>query len=463
METGRLLIALLLTWLPGCLWLMRIVAPGSPGRASMVAGYGLLAGLVVVPLIMRGLSAAGVPFSLVSIALPMVGLLLAAVLAPGHWRLYAAAPGPVGTLPDNTRWETLIIVLCAALILTRLLTLGLEVGTRPVFAWDAKQHWAKLAKVFFDMGAVVPYVPFQEWLAAGGRDVFTTVHPDYPVTIPLLQVWTTTALDRWHESLINLPWILCYLALGLIFYGQVLAAGARTAVAVASTYMLLSLPYLNIQVALAGYADIFMASCYLAAVAAFYNWSLHGDKGQGLLAACFAFACMLIKNEGLFWLSSFVPGLLLVWLGARKGFVLICVLLLMLLLVLWLLPGDLTVAGQSMNNIDLRYRPASWPAIFQSLLVHDNWHLLGYVTVAMVLAVFVFASPSLPGIMPPATTVVSAFCLYLALYLLTRHAVGAVQFTSINRVGLQLMPAVGFLATLIYLQLAREQDSRQVP
>jgi hypothetical protein len=259
MEYSRLLLALTLTWLPGLVWLLRLVPRDMPGRSSLVAGYGLFLGLVVIPVIMRVLSATGIPFSFTSIGLSASLLILAGLLLPAKYTVEGKSRVTPALPPrPNSRWELLFICICLGLIILRLGTLGLEVGLRPIFAWDGKQHWAKQAKVFYEYGSIVQYVSFQDWLELGGKNIFTTVHPDYPVTVPLLQAWVSVAVGRWHESLINLPWLLCYIALGLIFYGQGRAAGARTVVAVAGTYMVLSLPYLNIQVALAGYADLFL-------------------------------------------------------------------------------------------------------------------------------------------------------------------------------------------------------------
>lgn len=468
METSRLLLALTLTWLPGCVWVARLVPKGASGRRYLVAGYGLLAGLIVVPLIMRGLSASSIPFSFASIGLLAALLLLAGWLLPNQWRAgNPAQPATTAPATPGNPWATLLICICAALIVARLATLGLEVALRPIYAWDGKQHWAKQARVFFEAGSVALYVPFEEWLRLGDPKVYTTVHPDYPITVPLLQVWANIAIGEWHDSLMNLPWVLCYLALGLIFFGQLRAIGASNALAIAPTYMLLSIPYLDTQVALAGYADIFMATCFLAAVAAFYHWTRNRSAGQAILAIFFAFSCLLLKNEGLFWLLSFAPGLLLIWLGVGRGVVSLAALFLLLLLCLWLLPRDLAIAGQSLATIDLRYRPESWASIYRNFLVADNWHLLSYMVIALLPATATLARPALHRVAPVAAVVGSAFVLFLALYLYTRHSVGAVSNTSINRVALQLVPAIGFLATVVFLQLARggraAGDSRPAP
>ena len=167
----------------------------------------------------------------------------------------------------------------------------------------------------------------------------------------------------------------------------------------------------------------------------------------------------MIKNEGLFWLLSFVPGLALVWLGLKRGMLLLSVLLILLLLGLWLLPDDFTVAGQSLANINLKYRPTSWSPIYKSFFEHDNWHLLSYTVIALMVAATALATGAKLRVAPLAVVVISAFSLLMTLYLFTRHAHGARVFTSINRVTLQLIPAMGFFGAIMFLCLSRAQTS----
>ncbi len=88
-------------------------------------------------------------------------------------------------------------------------------------------HWATKARVWFEYNRIVPFVTKDAWLEMGGAGVFTDRHPDYPVTVPLLQVWMNLALGHWDESLMNLPWLLCLIALGSAFYGQLRVTRCR--------------------------------------------------------------------------------------------------------------------------------------------------------------------------------------------------------------------------------------------
>lgn len=442
-------VAALITVLPAWLCLERLVPTGGPGRRTLIAGYSVLLGLLGTSLSMQLLSVLGVALSLYSIGAIALALALAARFAPAHWRSPATTLRPLG--PEAySLGQKFLIALCLALIASRLLALGMEAGLRPVWSWDAKQHWTKQARVFYEMRAAVPYVSLEEWLALGGKGVYTNMHPDYPVATPLLQAWTAIALGGWHSSLVNSLWPIMWSALGLIFYGQAREAGALPHIAIAATYMMLSLPYLNIQVALAGYADLLLAACYLAAVAALFNWSQHREAWQLYLALLAGAGGLLVKNEGFYWLLSLAPGILLATVGARRSLAIIVVATVALLLLLWILPPDLSIAGHTMESIDPKYRPESWYPIYLSALVHDNWHLTGYLFFAALLIVPFYARPVLPLAAVMAATIV----LYLALYLLTSNAHGAVRFTSLNRVALQFMPALGFFILAVYLALS---------
>ncbi len=232
------------------------------------------------------------------------------------------------------------------------------------------------------------------------------------------------SLGRWDESLINLPWLLCCLGLLAAFYGQARAAGSTVLTATVFTYMLLSMPLLGTHVALAGYADLFLGAVYCAAIMAFHNWSLTRGRGQAMVAIFFALCCPLIKNEGLFWLLTFIPGLILLLLPARPALTLLAAGLVVLVVALLLIPPDLAVAGHSLGNLNLGYRPGALAGIATSLWVQDNWHLLGYLLVALPPLVLVLRTSASGKLAVVAATLLSAIILFLFLFLFTRYSRG---------------------------------------
>jgi hypothetical protein len=151
-----------------------------------------------------------------------------------------------------------------------------------------------------------------------------------------------------------------------------------------------------------------------------------------------------------------VPALVLAFCRIKRGTFFIACLCLTTLILIWLLPDNATIAGQTLEGLDLYYRPESWHSIYEALLVQDNWHLLGYISIALVMLVLTAARSSLPPLAPLAGVVFSAFCMFLVLYLFTRHSHGALHFTSINRVALQLIPTIAFFTMLLYLRLYKE-------
>ncbi len=449
MDFLPLVLALTLPLLLGSLWLGLLVPRSVAGRVPLVLGNGLLLGLVLVPMLMRTLDFIGAGLSFRASASLTAVLVLLACLAHILWKKNrrgdATSSGEISSLTSK---QKLIFAVFVALLALHVITLGLEILGRPLFPWDATMHWATKARVWYETGSIAPFVDNETWLELGGEGVFTDRHADYPITTPLLQVWINSAVGRWDESLMNLPWLMCLLGLGGAFYGQVRTAGISQTVAIIFTYMLMSMPLLNTHVALAGYADLFLGASYCTALMAFYNWSVTRQAWQGAIALIFAFACTLIKNEGFFWLLTFIPALLVVLLPGRKALITIFVALLCLLLLLFLFPRDLDVAGHSLNQLKLNFSPAALAGIATSIWVHGNWHLLGYLLVCLVPLGLASSKAVADKTLGVITALAAATVLFLFLFTSTRYSYGAMRLTAVGRISLHLAPGMLFLVTL---------------
>jgi hypothetical protein len=368
------------------------------------------------------------------------------------------------------------------LIVLRVTTLGLEILWRPLFPWDATTHWATKARVWFEYHSIVPFVTKDEWLEMGDAGVFTDLHPHYPVAVPLLQVWMSLALDRWDESLMNLPWLLCLMALGSAFYGQLRASGISPVIAIVFAYLLFSLPLLNTHVALAGYADIFLGAAYCAALMAFHNWLTTRQRWQGVLALFFAIACALIKDEGLVWSLTFVPALMFTLMPRGKAarlYLLFSLVFILLWLVVppdlkitmqiatsdtttqWLLPPPgLEIAGYPLDQMNLDFHAEGLVGIVQSIWLHDNWHLLGYLLLAIIPLGLIMRggiATTYLGISAALGTAVMAF---LFLFLFTGFGVAAADFTGVGRLSIQLAPGLLYLSALLCNELLASDRSQ---
>ena len=451
MESLKILLAVLLPLFVGAAIISLMLPSPLPGRKPLVCGNGLLLGLIAVPVVMRCLDVIGIPLLFTNTSTCLAALVVIALVAPrlrgpGPLSDGVTAPAPPAISPG----DRLLFGFFLLLILLRISTVGMELVSRPLFPWDATMHWATKAKVWFDAARMVPFVESRQWLELGGAGVYTDHPPGSPATIPLLQAWVSSALGRWDESLINLPWLLCLIGLGAAFYGQARVAGVPALPAMAFTYMLLSMPLLDTHVALAGYADLFLGASYCAAIMALHNWSLTRDRGQAAVALVFALSCPLIKNEGFYWLLSFIPALVVVFLPMRRALQLLAAGLVLLVVVLIMIPSDFAVAGHSYNELLLRYRPGALSGIGYSIWMHDNWHLLGYLLVGLLVLALAQGTQT-PAKLPFfAVALATALALFLVLFVFTRYSSGAIRFTAVGRISLHLMPGMMFLAMILY-------------
>jgi hypothetical protein len=170
------------------------------------------------------------------------------------------------------------------LLSIRFVGLAMEVGWRLLLPYDAWAQWATKSRVWFEFGRIVPFVLPDAWLRSGDPMAFMDMHSNYPGTVPLLQVWTDLCLGRWDESLMNAPWLALFATLGLAFYAQLRRTAIAPWRAMIYTYFLLSLPFLDIHVALAGVADVFVAATYGLAAIALWQWTLRRERIDLVLA-----------------------------------------------------------------------------------------------------------------------------------------------------------------------------------
>jgi hypothetical protein len=448
-ELLLILLAFCLPAILGMTWVNLLVPGTTIARISVIAGNGVLLGLLVIPLLMRLLDAIGVGLSFpVTVSVSSALILLAGLM---HVLLRSDkefTPAPMLGYFALPKAQKALFLLFILLSVVHVVTTGIELLGRPLYPFDATMHWATKSRVWFETGQIVSFVDNKQWLELDGIGVFTDHHPDYPITIPLLQVWMNSAIGRWDESLMNLPWLLCLIGLGMAFYGQARVAGIGALMSIAFTYLLLSMPLINTHVALAGYADLFLGFCYCAALMAFHNWTVSKEPWQAVLALVFVIFCTLIKNEGFYWLLTFFPALVVVLMPGRRAAVLLTTLLLLLLILLVYFPRDLVVAGHSINFLKLGYRPQALAGIATSFWVHGNWHLFAYLLIGILPLGFILSKQKVGAYRGIITALACAIGLFLFLFTSTRYASGAIRFSSVGRVGVQLVPGTLFLIAL---------------
>lgn len=442
-------LALALPVLLGGLWLNLLVPAQTTARATLVWGNGTLVGLLLIPQFLWGLDALGMPLSFRGAATLAGALILVAAVAHlARARRAAPAPSPVETASTLRGAHRALFALLVCLLVLRCALLGLEILWRPLFPWDATMHWATKAKVWFELGWMAPFVENDVWLSLGGEGVFTDRHAGYPATIPLLQVWMNLATGRWDESLMNLPWLLCFIALGSAFYGQLRVSGVGPLVAIAFTYLLMSMPLLNIHVALAGYADLFLGAAFCAALMAFHNWLATRRRWQGMLALFFAVACVFIKNEGAPWALTLLPALALTEQTRYKPAKLMLLAALALVLAAVLVHKNPALVSEALSHVTPLHI-SGLSGIIQAIWLHDNWHLFGYLLAAIMPLGLLLPGAYTRTYLGLVIALSCALVLFLFLFLFTEFGAGASNFTGVGRLSMHLFPGLMFLCALL--------------
>lgn len=442
-----LLSALALPWLLGVAWLRLGWREPRPGAWPMLLGYGYTLGALATTGIMRLFDLLHIRFSFAGIGLALV-LLITLGLWLGRrvsWRDWGG-----GAFSEQWRaqpdWRKLVFALLLGAIIIRLLGLGLEIAWRPLYPWDAWTQWTTKARVWYEFGWLTPFVSGHAWLTEAQPLAFTDAVPFYPGTVPLLQVWLAYGLGHWDDSLINFPWLLCAVALGLGFYGQARMLGVAPLGAMVFTYFLLSMPFLNTHIALAGYPDLFMGAIYCLAAMAFIQWVRARDARQGALALLLALSCILIKRPGLIWMLTFLPAL---WVALMPRLGLFGVLLAGAAGAVLLKLGKLTSFFPG-YGIDQEMHPV-WEPLLRNLFAMDNWHLFWYLAVAVI----VLSLPRLlsRGVRAATVLMLTGVVFLGVVFFYSSGWVWVRDYTTVNRALLHLAPAMLFYVMVLCYEM----------
>jgi hypothetical protein len=449
MRSLLLVFGLLLPWALGVAALLALretrAAKSPPGELAWLAGTGYLVGAIALTLWMRALSAVGIPFGTAAIALPLIAatlLLGYAALRRRRASLRTAMHGMLPLLRAPDEIGGVVRVVWWALIgwmALRFVLLGLDVAWQPLYPWDAWIEWATKARVWFELGRIVPFVDAAKWLAAS-NGVWFDASPHNPATLPLLQVWSCVVLGRWDDALMNWPWWQFAVALVLVVYGGLRRLGVGALAALLGAYFTASLPLGNVHVALAGYADLPLAAMYTAGVLAFLQWEARRTLRAALGAAFFVATLPLIKSTGAIYVLTMLPGVVVAAMPRRGGRVVAAGFALVLFALAVLAQTNPVVAGRALH---LEFAPA-WSELLDSYFIAGSWNVMWFGVVgAAVLAGRRLASPPLA---PLAAIVAAGMLFVLALWAFPGLAGRLTDAPTVNRASLHLaVPAIVFM------------------
>jgi hypothetical protein len=443
-----------LPWVAGALAAAALWRGRADGRGAICIGYGYVVGALVTTFLMRIMSLVGWRWSFGAIAGALVILGAAAAYAakplPIVRAAYARSVAGRAAMPATSRSIFWLLVAISSINVVALVSCVAWGLLQP---YDALAQWADKAKVWYEYGRIVPFVDAAEWRRLADVQHFWDANPRYPATVPLLQVWTALGAGGWDESLASMPWAAAFVALGFAFYGQVRRLGIGAAKAMVCTYLLLSIPLLQINVAVSGMADLFVSVSYGLAAIGLWQWSKTRQRQDAALAVLMAIFCATAKLEGIVWALTLVPAAA-VAVHRRIGLALCIAAAGALLLFLAFGPSEIRILGYPvrMKLVDVE------STIVEHTLVMDNWHLFWYAVVAIV----GWNARRLlnPGLAPMTATMAAGAGFVVIVYCFSGAAAGVAQENLVNRFLLQTVPALAFY--LVAILREREQSMAAV-
>jgi hypothetical protein len=282
----------------------------------------------------------------------------------------------------------------------------------------------------------VPFVDVTAWLSGAGPNVYFDHGPHYPATVPLLQVWSAIVIGRWDDALVNLPWWITGVAFAVAFHGGLRQLGFPPLIALAGTAMLMSLPIVNVHVALAGYADLPMAAYITLGTLAALRFVRTRSSADAVLAVLLLAACVTVKNPGKAWLVVLLPGLVVAALP-RRGLQLAGIAFAFAALAI------LVLARTGVKILGYQLLPQfmmPWSALFDAYFAFGNWNLLWYFAVATAVLGW---RQLLSRDVAPFTCVVAGGLMFLFVgFAFTNAFLWVEDQSTVNRATLHLVPLI---------------------
>jgi hypothetical protein len=425
------------------------------GNLSWSLGCGWFVGAFVLTLWMRVLALIQVPFGIASIGLPLAavtGLLAwrARTLSTFRWSdVLAPLAGR-----NLAGWRRVIWLIILGWLALRFALLLNEIVWRPLFPWDAWMQWGTKARVWFELRTMVPFVSGAEWLQATSPNVYFDAAPHYPATVPLMQVWAAILLGRWDDTLVNLPWWLTGFAFAFAIYGYLAREEFEPVMALLGTWLVMSLPILEVHIALAGYADLAMATYFTLAALWSLQWVRTRRWGDAAVALLLLIACAMIKNPGKVWVAILVPGIVIAMAPRRGIRIVVALFALAIGAMLLVARAEPTILGYHLH-LDFEM---PWRALFDAYFAYGNWNLLWYGA----LAVAVLARRHLLSReVAPYTAILAAGLTFLLFgFAFTNARLWVEDQSTVNRATLNLAPLIVVWSLLTFRAWARQLASR---
>jgi hypothetical protein len=454
-------VAYVFAWLTPLLLGSGIVAvldgrPRAPSDYVRTFGFGFVLGALACAFALAPLGRIDVDAIVPRVSIVLLPLALGA----WAWALLRARTEPTPVAPTPRRWHPLLWCLVALLVVHAGLMAD-EILLRPMYPWDAWAAWLLKPKAWMLGGHLDPFVGFDEWLADASGTLRTAQTWSYPEALGRLALWFAAGWGEWNAGVVGAIWLALWLALFAGCYGGLRALGLARDRALIAAYALGSLPLINVHVALAGYADLWIATLIAFACLAWMQGLESGRRGPFVLAGLFALMLPAVKLEGAIWLVLLAGTMLYARMPLRwRRIALVLAPLIgagVVLAYLWrwpLIAPALDRIGLTADaDLLLAHAPAVIGAAAEGLFSQYNWHLF-WLAFAMTLVVRFAALKQSATLRVFGLFLLLGSAFLFALFVLTPAGKWAESYTAVNRLSLQIVPAMLVFAALLWREPA---------
>lgn len=445
--------SLLLPWLLGGIWMYWLLCNTGRWNVFIIWGYGYLAGLFITTVVIRLWDLAGISLNFWGLATTILGLAVSGLIA-----IQLKTPNVVIAQRSHTlkQWQIAVITVLLVLIAYRYITIAQEIALRPLFPWDAWMYWTPKAIIWYSNNEITPIVDIATWFRQKDAAFQTLSRIYHPPTVSLIQLWVMLGARTSDHTLIYLPWLLVILSLGLAVYGHLRLSGSSILKATLACYVLLNIPFINVHTALAGYADIWLATAFGLATFALHEWKETRQWSYGILSVFFAIACTQLKNSGIV-LGAIVFSVIAIYLVKFSfktylglGLALIGALAYALVNGIHIdIPflGTIVLTREliqlpHIGTFPITYHPVH-AAFLDALFNMFNWNLLWYL-IALIAALKAMSAEFLSAPTPLLVSILFVMFFYTFVLNFTGYHLSAETFTRLNRALMYPVPSVVF-------------------
>lgn len=293
-------LVLFFNWLP---WLMGVAlvygllfrrGAWTSSQHVIAIGCGAYVGYIAVAFIMYGLHSKNLP--VFSHWLPAWCILLLIVFFL-FGRFISFRSSPKGQVADENKahriaitgkWEHALSVLLTLWLLLVISFVTFEVALRPAIAWDTVWYWNQYASQWLS-----------GQLSADETQVPTSLGHRHPFTVIMINAWSSFSNQSIGiDAFLFAPWLAVYFGTVATFFG--LAANSHRSILAGPIVGLIAAatPLLEGQIALAGYADYWLAAGFLCSLAILSLSTQKVTPGPALLSFCTLLSLTLLKSAG---------------------------------------------------------------------------------------------------------------------------------------------------------------------